>query len=565
MMNAASANVPAPGNPEIARGSRPDPGTGFLRKALPFLLIAALTLVTYSRALRNGFVLDDLRCVVENPVLAEFKNVPLIFASDDAVGTGSHNPYYRPFTTLSFALDQFLYDTSALGYHVTNLLLHLSVSLLLYVGMLRLRARPAAAFLAALLFAVHPAHAEPVAYISARADLLCGLGLVASLLLYLRWRDSGSRMAYACSVAAFAIAVFSKIVATLFPFLLAVLAAVLFRGERRRWTAIVPHLLVVLVFLAIRNDVVVMKSWGEASPFFVRLANAGIILSSYLRNALFPTGLRLFYELPFRTTFFDPIVIAAWSILAGTGYLALATARRNPVAFFGTTWFFACLLPVSGLVIPLNPAMADRYLYVPLMGLSFALASILDRIPVGKLRLARLSPVAGVLLVVAAGMSMTTAIRVGAWRAPVKYWQAAVAGAPGSAYSLAMLGNAYKEEGRIAEAEWSLRQAIAIGSETPAAHIDLSEILLARGDFAGAERHLVRALELAPGDVTVLACLGVVYASSGRHVEARDIWESVVRKDSMNRIALDGLRDLPAGKIMQAVREDADGARGNTD
>lgn len=565
MMTAAPVDAPPPGDPEIARGGRPDPKTGFFRKALPFLLIAILTLGTYSRALRNGFVLDDLPYVVENPVLGEIRNVPLIFASDDAVGTDSHNPYYRPFTTLTFALDQFLYDRSALGYHVTNLLLHLSVSLLLYLGMLRLRCRPAAAFLAALLFAVHPAHAEPVAYISARADLLCGLGLVASLLLYLRWRDSGSRMAYAFSIVAFAIAVFSKIVATLFPLLLIVLAAVFFRGERRRWKAIVPHVFVVLVFLAIRNDVVVMKSWGDIDPLAVRLANAGIILSNYLRNAFFPTGLRLIYELPFRTSFADPIVIAAWSILAGTGCLALASARRNPVAFFGTAWFFLCLMPVCGLVLPLKPAMADRYLYVPLMGLAFAVASILGRLPVGRRPLVKLSPVAGVLLVLAAGMSMTTAIRVGAWRAPVKYWQDAVAGSPGSAYSLAMLGNAYKGEGRIAEAERSLRQAIAIGFEAPNAHVDLAEILLARRDFAGAERNLVRALELAPGDDTILACIGVVCARSGRPGEAREIWQSVVGRNPRNRIALDGLRGLAAGPIVQAVREDADGVLSGKD
>ncbi|MFA6149035.1 MAG: tetratricopeptide repeat protein [bacterium] len=511
-------------------GPRPVPVSGTRRRFLPVLLIAVVTLASFSMTLRNGFVLDDVPFVVHNPALESLRNVPHIFLSDDAVGSGMHNPYYRPLTTLTFALDRFLHGTDPLGYHATNLLLHIAVSVLLYLVARRIAAKPEAAFLAALLFAIHPANAEPVAYISARADLMCGLGLTASLLMHLRWRETGSRTELALSIAAFAFAAFSKCIAIAFPVLLAFHAALLVRGERRWKAAILPYVAVAAVYLVVRNSVVVMKIWEGYASFEVRISNLGVFLASYLRNALFPLGLRLFYDLPIRTYFFEPSVLSSWSIITAIALLAVSAARRHPVAVFGITWFFACLLPVSGIFGILYPAaMADRYMYAPLIGLAIASTPLFDRIPIETIRLRALSPLAVILLILAGGMAITTASRVTAWRDTLTYWKTADSEDPGSIPILVGIGSAYKEKGRLEEAEQMLERAIDVWDGIPATRIMLAEIDMAFKNYPGAERHLFRALEIKPGDPQALTLLGDIFARTGRIEEAREFREEASR------------------------------------
>jgi hypothetical protein len=498
------------------------------------LLIAVLTLATFSAAMRNQFILDDLRFVVNNPVFQSLRGVPLIFGSDDAVGTPDHNPYYRPLTTLTFCLDRLLHGSDPLGYHATNLLLHLAVSVLLLLAALKLTARPHAAFLATLLFAIHPAHAEPVAYISARADLMCGLGLTASLLAHLRWRETGSRAALLLSTALFGFALFSKIVAIVFPALLVVHAFCFARGEaRRRAAAILPYVAVAILFLVVRNNVLVVKVWDDSgpAPFEVRLANSGVFLVKYLRNAIFPFGLRLFYDYPIRASLGEPIVLSAWSTLAAVALLSAANSRRHPALLFGAAWFFACLLPVSGIIMIFYPAvMADRYMYVPLIGLAFASLPILERIPGKAIRLRARPALACIVLVVAAGMVATTASRVTAWHDPIRYWKLAAADNPGSIHVLAELGSAYMEAERLDEAERVLARAVTIWDNRADTRIRLAVIGMKRGDFAGAERQLFRALEIQPGDSGALSLLAEVFARTGRDAEARQFREEAARR-----------------------------------
>jgi hypothetical protein len=507
--------------------------TGTGNRLASVLLISVLTVGTFSPAIRNGFIFDDLSYVVNNPVFESVRCIPLIFSSDDAVGTGLHNPYYRPLTTMTFAMDQLLHGSDPIGYHATNILLHLAVCVLLYLVAIRIAAKPQAAFLATLFFAVHPAHAEPVAYISARADLMCGLGLTASLLVHLRWRESGSRTDLILSTAAFAVAIFSKIVAIVFPALLVIHTFYLVRGDHRWKSAILPYAAVVAIFLIVRNNVLVMNVWDESglAPFEIRFSNAGVFLLNYLRNALFPFGLRLFYDHPIRVSCFEPIVLSAWSTLAAIACYSLTTARRHPAAIFGFAWFFGCLLPVSGIITIFYPAaMADRYMYIPMIGLAILSISIFDRIPEDSFR-PRIRPaLASVALIVTIGMVVTTAFRVTAWRDPIRYWKLAAADNPGSIHVLAGLGSAYMDSGRYDEAEKALNRAIAIWDNRADTRIRLAEIAMERGDCSKAERHLFRALEIQPGDPDALALLGNVFARTGRGAEARQFREAASRE-----------------------------------
>jgi tetratricopeptide (TPR) repeat protein len=500
------------------------PGIRSPARLLHATLIVLVALAAFSASFRNGFIFDDRPYIVNNPVLESTDGVGAVLTSDDAVGSGTRNPYYRPLTTLTFLFDRVLHGSSPFGYHATNVVLHLSVCLLLYFAAARITDKPHSAFLAALFFAIHPAHAEPVAYISARADLMCGLGMTAALLLHLRWRETGSRAALAASAAAFAVAAFSKIVAIAFPALLALHAGFLDPKARRWREAILPYAAVAVAFLVIRQSVLEMTTWEAGPvPLEIRFANAGVFLVKYLRNALFPFGLRLFYDYPIRASFLEPIVLSAWSTLAALALFSVSAARRQPAALFGLAWFFACLAPVAGFVMILYPApMADRYMYVPLIGMALASTALFDRIRPEAIRLRTHPARAGVILVVAVGMIATTASRVTAWREPLQYWKRAAADNPGSIHVLAGLGQGYLEAGRVDEAERAYEQAVAIWDNRPDIRVRLAGIAMGRREWADAERHLFRALEIRPGDPAALAMLGEVFAKTGRQDESRE-------------------------------------------
>ena len=132
------------------------------------------------------------------------------------------------------------------------------------------------------------------------------------------------------------------------------------------------------MFLVARALVLERTTWESGVPFTARLATAGPLLLAYLRNTLLPGALKVFYDEPLRSSWKDPAVLGAWAVAAGCAGAWLLLLRRRPVVAIGIAWFFAALFPVSGVVEILYPAlMADRYLYIPLVGAAIAVAGAL--------------------------------------------------------------------------------------------------------------------------------------------------------------------------------------------
>jgi hypothetical protein len=521
--------------------------------------VAAAALLPFLGALRCGFVWDDIPFVAGNPFLADWRNVPLLFTSGDAVGTGLRNPYYRPLTTASFALGRILWDGWAPGHHAVNLLLHSASSSLLFLLLRRLAIGPAAALAAALLFAVHPAHSEPVAYVSARADLLCALFTTASFLLHLPGKDgTNPRRRHAASVLLFALALLSKIVALLLPALFVVHAFLFLPPEKRRFRPLLPYVALSALFLVVRSAVLLVEFWGGGEPLPARLATAGPILVEYVRHALFPFGLKVFYQVPLRSGLGDPVSLASWGALAAGAAGWVVLVRRGRAAEgLGIAWFFATLLPVSGIVNLLQPAyMADRYLYIPLLGGAVALGALLDRpgllavpedlpaVPAGP----PFPAVPAAACAVAVVLAASTALRVSEWRDSRTFWEAAYEDAPGSFYVNTALGCAYKIDRDLPRAEAFLRRAVALGDRRALPHLNLAGVELVRGNTAAAEEHLSEALRIAPAHPDALSYLGVVRAMEGKEEEARRLWEEALRHNPYEVQAERNLRLLARRK-----------------
>lgn len=515
------------GDPSETSRVPPPPHRSF-RGVPPIAMLAAAVLATFWPAILNGFVWDDIPFIIRNAFLHDLGNLPKFLVSGDAAGTGGMNPYYRPLTTATFALDYALWGRQPAGYHATNILLHLGATIALYFAARRATRHDAAALAAALLFAVHPVHAEPVGYISARADLLCAIFMLTSFLAYSRHDVSGRRADLLLSLLLFALGLLSKIVALiLIPLLLLHLA--LFRREEIRWKSLVPFLAVSLAFLAARSWILKLESWG-ADPWPDRMAMAGINLVVYLKNALLPLDLKVFYALPGPSGFREPAAAVSWLFLAILGVALLRVARSRPAVAFGTGWFFATLFPVIGIVMTILPSpIADRYLYIPLVGLAIAAAGLIDsyayspRFPRG--RMAVFPVVAACIL----ACSVRTAGRIGLWRDPVTFWRTAASEAPRNPYVLVSYGSSLRVAGRLPEAEATLNEAIALDDRYAHPHIQLTLLEFTRGNLKEAERHTLMALQREPNNPIALMHLGVIKAEKGWTEEAVILLREAIR------------------------------------
>lgn len=520
------------------------------------LLVAASSLFG---VLDNGFVWDDGPFIVWNETLRGPGTLQRVVTEGDSFGTRGDNPYYRPVTTLSFAMDVRLFGENAAGYHATNLLLHLAVCALVFGAALQCSGRRSAAGAAALLFAVHPAVVEPVAYVSARADLLCAAFMLGAWLLYTRGRRSGSPRDLGLAALVFALALFAKIVALALLPVLALHELLRCRREERRLRPIAPFAALAGLFLLARALVLERATWEHGEPFVSRLATAGPLLVKYLRNTLLPFGLKVYYDEPVRTTWTDPAVVAAWAVVGGCAAAWWLLLRRRPAAAIGLAWFFAALLPVCGAVDLLYPAlMADRYLYVPLAGAALALAGSIpapgawERGP--AVARGRVLSRAGGAVVVACvlAFSVTSAHRVSAWRDPVTLWERARRQAPTAPYVLNQLGASYWQANRLKEAKRVLTKAAALAPGLASPIVNLAAVAFLQGDTAAAERYTEQALRLSPGHSVGLRYRGILHAARGRRELAVASLRAALAADPFDapsRLLLSELEGTPANEL----------------
>lgn len=462
-------------NPSLS--NRPSVGNR-LDLLVVFVLVAA-GLAIYGQTLGHPFIsFDDPGYVSENPhVLHGLTREGWHWA-----WTSFERSNWHPLTWLSLMLDGQLYGLNAGGYHLTNLLLHVADAVLLFYWLrTATRARWPSAWVA-LFFVVHPLHVESVAWVTERKDVLSTFFLLLTLLAYTRYARGGSWHFYTLALALFALGLTAKPMLVTLPLLTLLLDFwPLRRTAGWRWLAVekLPFFALVLTscavtFLAQRSTAVVPL---ETLPVGHRLASAMLGYGFYLRKTFWPLDLGVYYPY-WRAQW-------VWSPWAWGGALAAATAgatwhaRRLPWLFVGWCWFLGTLVPVIGVVQVGGQAVADRYVYVPHIGLFVALfwtlAAAVRRWP-------QTGPWLGVAGVAgAAGCVALSWQQAGYWRSSVTLFEhtAKIVRPTGRLYNL--LGDALVEEGRYADAEGVYRRAWDAGSHDAAQATSLSGTMLRRG------------------------------------------------------------------------------------
>ncbi len=470
-------------------------------------------------ALRCDFVnFDDPQYVLENlPVLAGLSPEGTRWAF-----TTFSNSNWHPLTWLSLQLDVSLWGVGRpWGFHLTNVLLHAANTALLFLALRALTGAFWRCIAVALLFAVHPLRVESVAWVTERKDVLSALFGFLALWAYAAYARRPAVRRYLLVTVLFAVSLLAKPMLVTLPCLLLVLdwwplkRAVALRD----WGRLVAEKLPLLALVAASAAVTVKAQAGEGAvaglaqfPLGVRLGNAAVGYVAYLTMTVWPVGLAVYYphpgELPVWQTAGAALLLAA--LTAG----AVALRGRAPYLLAGWLWFLGTLVPVIGLVQAGAQAYADRYTYLPQVGLLLAVCW-------GAADLARARPRPALAAGALVGLALAglTWFQLGVWRDSVSLWEHDLRVARPSAMAWLNLGAALAKQGRDGEAD-CYRRAIRAEPGSVQAHINLGELLSRQGDDARAVQLLEQACALSPKYAPARATLGNALFRQNRLSEA---------------------------------------------
>jgi tetratricopeptide (TPR) repeat protein len=515
-----------------------------LARLVPLLLVLAIA-AAYFELPRHEFInLDDPIYVLENPNLRE----PLGPASVARAFRAPYEHNWIPLTWLSLHLDYALYGPHPAGFLVTNALLHALAAALLFMAFARMTGAPGPSAFVAFVFALHPVHVESVAWVAERKDVLSGVCFAAALFVYSGGQGAGRRAGVALWLA---LGLLAKPMLVTLPFVLLLLDYwPLGRLAGRSGAALDPRALraalwekLPLFALALAASVVafsVQQATGAVAsldrvPVSARLANAAVSIFQYLLASFWPTGLAAFYPLPaapdWRLAL--PCALGLLALCA----LALTFARRAPYATVGWLWFLGMLVPVLGLVQVGLQARADRYLYLPQIGLSIALAWGAREL--SRTRPRRLLPAAAAAAIAALGVA--TAFQLRHWRDSERLWSRALAVTQRNFVAERALGDALVERGRPAEALPHYREAARLRPGWPEAELGLADAFAATGEVERALSIYRDRLRGDPQDARATGAMGLALLRVGRLDEARAALESARRLAPEKAVVLAGL------------------------
>jgi len=487
---------------------------GWHKIVLPISLFV-LAVAVFANSIGHDFVWDDTVTIRDNPFLLERGAWWRCFGRDFGLEiTRTPAGYYRPFVFLSFLLNHAIGGLRPLVYHLSNIALHGINTLLVFYLIARLMC-PRTGGLAATVFAVHPVHAESVAFIAGRSDLLCACFLLLAVLATARsfeTRRSRRTIWSGASLLAYAAALLSKETAVALPGVLIAYGLLHRYRLRTLFRLCVPTTAVALIYLAFRFRFFPMAGFHRAvvmsqAALVERLARLCFL---YAAQQVFPVVPTLGAEILTRRPWTDATAVVLLILL-----IAVARPRRQSAE--AIAWMVGFLAPVLWVNLFTRVDLNDRFAYVPSIGIC-ALAGVAATRYWESLRPSRL--VAVVVVVAFAALSFAYS-RI--WRDAITLWNASITYHPRCGRCYYNLGNAFWQAGKRTEAVWTLRAATRLLPDEERrswAYANMAQILSEAGEDRLAIEMCRRSLELRPGQIGVRRHLADLLSDQGRHEEA---------------------------------------------
>lgn len=541
-----------------------------------WVLLLVVACGVYAQALSYGFISydDDIYAFDNRMVMQGLSWDGVRWAFE-----GQHIGHYHPLTWLSHQCDASLFGRDARGHHATNLLLHIASTLLLFLFFQRATGRVGRSGVVALLFALHPLHVEPVVWISSRKDVLSTLFWMCALVAYERYCRAPSLLRYAALLLSYVAGLLSKPMVVTLPVILlvfdywplrrlalpgssrAIAADEVGASEARRprsWVFLLLEKVPLFCLAGLSSWVTVhaASSFGQLQvqslPLWARIQNSLVSYTIYLRELVLPVDLSIHHE-RFVAAPSAVDLLGALAILGGVAALAWFCRRRHPYLAAGFVFYLVSFLPVIGLLQLSGHSVADRYAYVPSIGVFVMVVwgahALLRRSPNGGL----LGPaITGACTLVFALLSV---LQVGYWRSGEELYQHALDVHPDNPRLLNNLGGELQRRGaldeaarhyaralelspsftlpmnnlgvvlhrkkRVPEAIEVFRRLLQLEPNNEKAHVNLALALESQGQVAEAEAHFRRAIELSPDQLFARLSLAQLLDSTGRAEDAR--------------------------------------------
>jgi len=514
-----------------------------------YLLLAAAVFLIYSPVLHFDFVtFDDPEYVTANPHVQaglSLAGVAWAFASSYA---GS----WFPLTWLSHMLDCDLFGLASGWHHFTNLWIHALSTLLLFTVLKRISGARWKSALVAFLFALHPLHVESVAWVCERKDVLSALFWVLTLAAYAGYVGRPGRGRYMLTLFLFCLGLMAKPMLVTLPVVLLLLDRWPFqRGIRilEKLPFFAASAAVSVVTYLVHRSAGALASF-EVVPLAARFENALVSYAVYLLKMVWPVNLAVFY--PYSQASLVAPAVVAGIVVAAITVLVLRVFPRWPYLAVGWLWYLVTLLPVIGLVQAGAQARADRFTYIPMIGISIALvwgaSEALAAWP--RIRLALAAAVCSACLVL-------TWLQVGYWRDSVSLYQHAIDATSDNYVARFNLASVLEARGDPAGAVAELREAVRIRPYFATAHAELGQLLATEGQPGEALGELQAAVRMKPDSADAHFRLGSVLGTLGRAGDAASEFAQTIRLEPENADAHYNLGIALAQREMlpDAVRE----------
>jgi Flp pilus assembly protein TadD len=540
------------------------------RNVIFCLLLVVATLAVYNPVNSHPFVnYDDDRYIAENSHVHNglgWDTITWAF-------TSSEQANWHPLTWLSHALDYRLFQLNPTGHHFTSLLIHASNAALLFLLLAFATHRVGPSLFVALLFALHPINVESVAWVAERKNVLSTFFFLAAIGTYGWYARKPDWPRYLAVAGLFALGLMSKPMVITLPFVLLLLdywplgrvRVSLASAVGTTWsrTKLVAEKLPLLVLSAASAIITLhaqqaggaMRSSAQFSAG-VRLENAVVAYAMYLGKMIWPSHLAPIYPHPGDTLAAWEVALSMLALLAVTGMVLTFRAKRYLLA--GWLWFLGTLVPVIGLVQVGDQAMADRYAYIPLIGIFVMIAWDLDDCAASREVgvAARIIPAACVLL----ALSAATHRQLGYWASNYDLWRRALVVTDKNFIAQDNLGGALLLLGKPDEAYTHFQAASAINPRDPMSRSNLGAYLQEHGRLDEALQEYDRVISLT-SDPGLLAATyanrAAAYSRLGANERAREDYEHALRLNSSQSNAYLGLGQLleKQSKLAEAIND----------
>lgn len=501
-------------------------GNRFHRLCIILFLLTAIFAVYWQTVGHEFISYDDPEYITDNPAIKQGLTLSAIVWAF----TTFHASNWHPLTWLSHLLDVELFGMNPAGHHLVNIILHSANSILLFLLLNRYSRFFWRSAVVAALFALHPLHVESVAWVAERKDLLSALFWMLTLYLYADYVEKAGTGRYLLLLTTFTLGLMAKPMLVTLPLVMILLdywplrrldSADISVCPTSKFMNLIKEKIPFLLLVAASSTVTIFAQQAalsslSATTITARISNALSAYLAYLGKALLPQNLAVFYQFNYELPWEH--VLGATTLLCAISIMAVRMRQVRPYLFVGWLWYLITLVPVIGIVQVGMQSMADRYTYIPLIGIFIIIVwAVADVAEKWRYRQAALTILTATVVTACA---ITSWQQVSHWRTSTTLFSHAIASTEKNFIAHFRLGNEFEQLGRAEEAAASYKAALADNPFYGAAYGKLAKISYESGRLEEAIRYYYKELFMNPLSVYSRNNLGIALAENGQLDEA---------------------------------------------